>query len=75
MVDTGGDVINLVSWESDLTATSAHTPHRVRPRRHTDREQAAALVSEPSAKAAVIEPVTHYQILSRHSGKVVDIAD
>ncbi|TDD03291.1 hypothetical protein E1294_50795, partial [Nonomuraea diastatica] len=36
---------------------------------------AAALVTGPSANAAVIDPVAYYQIVSRHSGKAVDIAD
>ncbi|MGN9846861.1 RICIN domain-containing protein [Nonomuraea sp. H19] len=36
---------------------------------------AAALVTGPSANAAVIDPAAYYQIVSRHSGKAVDIAD
>lgn len=36
---------------------------------------AAALVAGPSANAAVIDPAAYYQIVSRHSGKAVAIAD
>ncbi|WP_158853776.1 RICIN domain-containing protein [Saccharothrix deserti] len=35
----------------------------------------AALVAGPSANAAVIDPAAYYQIVSRHSGKAVEIAD
>jgi hypothetical protein len=34
-----------------------------------------AAVAGPSANAAVIDPGAHYQIVSRHSGKAVGIAD
>ncbi|WP_220449429.1 RICIN domain-containing protein [Nonomuraea longispora] len=35
----------------------------------------AALITGPPANAAVINPAAYYQIISRHSGKAVDIAD
>ncbi|WP_162907935.1 RICIN domain-containing protein [Allorhizocola rhizosphaerae] len=35
---------------------------------------AAALVAVSSANAAVIDPAAYYQIVSRHSGKAIDIA-
>lgn len=35
---------------------------------------AAALVTQPSAQAAVIDPASYYQIVSRHSGKAATVA-
>ncbi|MBB6550196.1 RICIN domain-containing protein [Nonomuraea rubra] len=58
--------------------TSPRRPHR---RRTTFvllgaliASSAAALVTEPPANAAVIDPAAYYQIVSRHSGKAIDIA-